>query len=223
MAVSVPYSFAPSTLGKSSEVDANFQALVDALNNDYIPKDGSVAFTNLPAGPAGTAPTTDAQLANRKFVTDNAKGVLASQVIAGNSPDALQSAGWTTILDLTIPTFPKLGTITDGGAVRALKVTAIAQGVAQNHAVFPASMTFRVIDNTAANVINRGSVNAEEAFLNYPSVLFETFIFDNTVFAAGASSVHIKLQAQPASGDSTLRQALIGSASGPVLWVAELV
>lgn len=65
---SVPYAdFTPSTAIESDEIEADFQALVDFLNNDVIHADASHAFTGVPSGPA-TDPTSSNQLTRKAYV-----------------------------------------------------------------------------------------------------------------------------------------------------------
>lgn len=64
---SVPYTFAPSTLILSSEVNGNFAELVSFLNTEVIHKDASVAFTAVPSGPA-TDPSSDNQLVRLAYM-----------------------------------------------------------------------------------------------------------------------------------------------------------
>ena len=74
MTVTKPYTFSPGP-AVSAEVNANFDTLYDALNNDYLSADGTVPFESIPSGPA-TDPTTDNQFTRKKYVDDKTKGVV---------------------------------------------------------------------------------------------------------------------------------------------------
>lgn len=66
---SVPYSFTNGTgqNADATQVNANYQALVDFLNNYVIQKDGSVSFTGIPTLPASD-PTTANQAVRKSYV-----------------------------------------------------------------------------------------------------------------------------------------------------------
>jgi hypothetical protein len=61
------YSFTASTTAVASQVNTNFDDLVDFLNQEVIHKDASVAFTGVPSGPA-TDPSTANQLTRKAYV-----------------------------------------------------------------------------------------------------------------------------------------------------------
>ena len=65
--VTVPNLFVSGTLAKSSEVNANFALLQQFIQNELIQKDGSLAFTAVPSGPA-LDPTSANQLVRKDYV-----------------------------------------------------------------------------------------------------------------------------------------------------------
>lgn len=64
---SVTYTFVSGTTIASAEANTNFSDLVGFINTNLIQKDASVAFTQIPAGPASN-PTTDNQFARKAYV-----------------------------------------------------------------------------------------------------------------------------------------------------------
>jgi len=61
---SVQYIFAPLTDIKSSEANKNYQDLVNFLNNQAMHRDGTVAFTGIPSGPASDPVSQNQYLRN---------------------------------------------------------------------------------------------------------------------------------------------------------------
>lgn len=61
------YTFTAGTTILASQANTNFNDVISFLNGEVIHKDGSVAFTAVPSGPA-TDPTTDNQLARKAYV-----------------------------------------------------------------------------------------------------------------------------------------------------------
>lgn len=92
MPVVKPYTFVPGTDIIADEVNANFDGLVGALNNDYLPADGSVPFTNVPSGPA-TDPTSANHLVRKQYVDQRISGGAATFT---TEPGGLQ-AGYATV------------------------------------------------------------------------------------------------------------------------------
>lgn len=72
----VTYTFSPSTLIQSSQVNTDFSDLVSFLNNQVIHKDGSIAATAHLSGPSGD-PSTSTQYANKAYV--DRLGIVAQQ------------------------------------------------------------------------------------------------------------------------------------------------
>jgi hypothetical protein len=68
--VSKSYDFVPGQTIESSQVDANFDDVVNYINGEVIVRDASKAFTAIPSGP-GTDPTSPNQFARKQYV-DNA-------------------------------------------------------------------------------------------------------------------------------------------------------
>lgn len=67
--VTVPNTLANGTTADAADVQANFDALVSWINTNAIRKDGTIAFTAVPTGPASD-PSSDNQLARKKYVDD---------------------------------------------------------------------------------------------------------------------------------------------------------
>lgn len=65
--LSVTYNFAPNTLAEADKVDQNFTDIVSFVNTNCIQKDASLAFTNIPSGPASD-PSGDNQFARKRYV-----------------------------------------------------------------------------------------------------------------------------------------------------------
>lgn len=64
---SVTYTFSPNTLVKSSEANTNFSDVVSFLNGSVVHKDGTIAFTGVPSGPASD-PVSDNQYSRKAYV-----------------------------------------------------------------------------------------------------------------------------------------------------------
>jgi hypothetical protein len=115
------HTFTMATDSSADEVNQNFDDLVDFVNGSVIHKDGSVAFTSVPSGPA-TDPTTTNQLTRKAYVdagdklrllvdsmsTTNVNGVATPgtgtqlRYIPG-SVSATVQAGFTNYIDVTLP------------------------------------------------------------------------------------------------------------------------
>ena len=95
----VTYTFTANTLIQSAQANTNFQDLVTFLNNSVIHKDGSIAFTAIPSGPA-TDPSGDNQFARKAYV--DKLGIVARQSLTASS------AGWTSTsaTDMTLVNVP---------------------------------------------------------------------------------------------------------------------
>lgn len=78
---SVTYTFVPETTILASEANINFANLVNFLNSNVIQKDASLAFTNIPSGPASD-PTTANQFTRKAYV-DAATSSISSTVTSG--------------------------------------------------------------------------------------------------------------------------------------------
>jgi len=63
----VPYSFVSGTLAKSSEVNANYDALRTFIGTNCVQRDGSVAFTAVPSGPSSD-PVSANQFTRKSYV-----------------------------------------------------------------------------------------------------------------------------------------------------------
>ena len=96
----VTYSFAPLTDIKSSEANQNFQDLVTFINNNLVQKDGSVAFTAVPSGPAAD-PVGDNQYARKAYVDAGGTSgatVATGQVTSSSSYTDLATVGPTVTM-----------------------------------------------------------------------------------------------------------------------------
>lgn len=63
----VTYNFVPETTILASEANTNFANLVNFLNSNVIQKDASLAFTNIPSGPASD-PSSANQFTRKAYV-----------------------------------------------------------------------------------------------------------------------------------------------------------
>jgi hypothetical protein len=89
----VTYTFSANTLIESAQANTNFSDLVDFLNQEVIHKDGSIAFTVIPSGPAED-PTGDNQFA-RKAYFDTRLGSL--RIGGGVASVTTDSEGYATV------------------------------------------------------------------------------------------------------------------------------
>ena len=71
--LTLPYVFVPGALAKASEVNSNFDAVKDFLEDSIVHRDASRAFTGIPMLPASD-PTSDNHAARKGYV-DPAIGV----------------------------------------------------------------------------------------------------------------------------------------------------
>lgn len=85
---SVTYSWTTGDTVEAAEFNQNYTDLVNFINTNAIQKDGSLAFTAVPTGPA-TNPTADNHLARKKYV-DDLRGVRGGSI-------AEKAAGWTQV------------------------------------------------------------------------------------------------------------------------------
>lgn len=67
--LSVTNDFTGGSPAVADDVDQNFSDIVSFVNTNMVHKDGTVAFTGVPSGPA-TNPSTDNQFARKRYVDD---------------------------------------------------------------------------------------------------------------------------------------------------------
>lgn len=77
----MPYTFTGGTAAVAAEVNANLQTLVTWITDNAMQKDGSVAFTAVPSGPASD-PTSANQLTRKAYV-DATANVVGAMVMYG--------------------------------------------------------------------------------------------------------------------------------------------
>lgn len=99
-AVAKTYTFVPGTDIESSEVNQNFDDLVNYTNTEVIVRDGSKAFTAIPTGP-GTNPTSPNQFARKQYVDDREAVVTAAATTLGATVTAHTASLATQTTDLT--------------------------------------------------------------------------------------------------------------------------
>ena len=78
--LSIPNSFTNNTNADATQVNANFTAVATFANTEAIQRDGTVAFTAVPSGPA-TDPTTANQLTRKSYVDAAVAGVLTTGAV----------------------------------------------------------------------------------------------------------------------------------------------
>ena len=76
--VSKSYDFVPGQTIESSQVDANFDDVVNYINGEVIVRDASKAFTAIPSGP-GTDPSSPNQFTRKQYV-DNLNTAVTTSV-----------------------------------------------------------------------------------------------------------------------------------------------
>ena len=76
-AASVTYNFTPSTTIVAAQVNQNFTDIVNFLNTQAMHKDGSVAFTAVPSGPA-VDPSTSNHLVRKAYIDAKLDGAWTS-------------------------------------------------------------------------------------------------------------------------------------------------
>lgn len=202
MTVTKPYTFSPGP-AVSAEVNANFDELYDALNNDYIDKTAALAFTNIPSGPA-TNPTTDNQFTRKAYVDSGpAQGVLgyvSRTTDAGPDPFADAAPG-TSIAGLS-----KAVTIPAGRLVR-LKVVCRGMVGTVNEDVF----ALRIVEGTTvlAETLNYVPTTLNGVGVDNPEVIIAP--------SAGAHTYFVTAKRLAGSGNATF----YGDATYPFQLVIE--
>lgn len=91
MAITKVYDFTAGTTIRASEVNQNFDDLFNEVNTNMIHRDGSVAFTGIPSGPASD-PTTDNEFTRKAYVDLKAGGVQEHGTRGESDPN-----GWTLV------------------------------------------------------------------------------------------------------------------------------
>ena len=85
---SVTYVFANGTNADGTQVNSNFNNVVNFLNTETVQRDASIAFTAIPTVPA-TDPTTDNQLARKAYVDNYTPAGVITQYGGASAP-----TGW---------------------------------------------------------------------------------------------------------------------------------
>lgn len=130
----VTYTFAAGGTILAAQHNTNFSDLVTYINTHAIHKDGSIAFTAVPSGPA-TDPTSDNQLARKAYVDARTLGLLGSDIDTADTANF--STVETTLMEatFTMPTLaspravifvvslPDIEYVSGAGAVVTLKLT----------------------------------------------------------------------------------------------------
>lgn len=104
------YNFVDGTPAVADQVDGEFNTIVDFINDEVVHRDGSIAFMNIPSGPAEN-PTTNNQLARKRYVDKKAGGLTAARRKSKNGGgDALLVASiapdtWSDPIDNLTVTF----------------------------------------------------------------------------------------------------------------------
>lgn len=105
MSISKQHDFTTGTTIVASEVNTNFDDLFTEVNTNMVHKDGSVAFTGVPSGPA-TDPSTDNQLARKAYVDLTAGEIVNTDAYSGNGIIAVGASvgvnNWNTIPSLNM-------------------------------------------------------------------------------------------------------------------------
>lgn len=166
MSLSIPNTLANNTNADATKVQQNFDEIATYVNTNVVLKDASVAFTAVPSGPAAN-PTTDNQLARKKYVDDSIAAVNLSVGgdLSGTTSNAqiVANAVGTTEIAATAVTTAKIAdaAITEGkiatDAVTAAKIAAGAVGTSELASsavtnVKVASGSFSNIQNIAASL-----------------------------------------------------------------------
>jgi hypothetical protein len=105
MPFSTPNTFLDAASIEADEFNENFEAIADAIDGDLIHADGTVAFTDVPSGPA-TNPSSNNHLARKRYVDEKAGGTKAAYVKTKDSGGTLTTLRANTtsdaVTDLTI-------------------------------------------------------------------------------------------------------------------------
>tara|TARA_R110000868_G_scaffold148399_2_gene370313 strand:- start:84 stop:758 length:675 start_codon:yes stop_codon:yes gene_type:complete len=80
--------FTAGTPALATEVNSNFGYVQDWVDNDSMPRSGSVAFTGVPSGPATDPPSADS-LTRRQYVDDKTKSNTGFKMISGSGTPTL--------------------------------------------------------------------------------------------------------------------------------------
>ena len=95
MTVSVPYTFTNNTPADATEVNANFDAVVNGFD-DYVARDGSVSMTGALVLPNAT-PTLDNHAARKKYVDDSIAAISVVPADGSITTAKLASDAVTTV------------------------------------------------------------------------------------------------------------------------------
>lgn len=110
-----PQTYVTGTPATAAAVNANFDYLESFINTEVIQRDASLAFTGVPSGPA-TDPSSDNQLARKKYVDDRSKLVKYVEVTTDQSGNYAKGNVWRWLGVSTgvfnFPTIPTGGSFT---------------------------------------------------------------------------------------------------------------
>ena len=95
--------FTAGTPAIATEVNSNFSYITDWVDDDSMPRNGTVAFTGVPSGPATDPPSADS-LTRRQYVDNKMKSNTGIQ-LGGHTPTpAYVSNAWTVVATATTGT-----------------------------------------------------------------------------------------------------------------------
>lgn len=89
------WDFTVATDSDATKVNQNFDDIIDFINGQVIQKDGSLAFDEIPSGPAED-PTTINQFARKGYV-DQTRLLAVDEHVAGVDPPTADAGGYKTI------------------------------------------------------------------------------------------------------------------------------
>lgn len=115
MALAVTNNFVSGTTAVADDVDQNFTDIVNYVNTNAIIKDGTLAFTGVPSGPA-TDPTSANQFTRKQYVDDRVG--LQSSYSSGQSHTIVAFDTYETITTLTITNPGKAVVVAAWGNIR---------------------------------------------------------------------------------------------------------
>lgn len=208
--VSVPFNnFEQSTPANADEVDANFGAVVDWINDNAVHLDGSKPFTSVPSGPA-TDPTLANHLVRKSWVDDElddvATAYAAAITAAIAAPNAAAAAAQATA-DAAAPGYVAY-TADTSGAIGTSGVagtaTLLSQGVTlsttHRYKITVNYPPLASTDTTTILSLKRGGVILNKITLADAGACFVTvdgpslagsftYTVDLTTIAAGGASI----------------------------------
>lgn len=89
--------FTAGTPALATEVNSNFSYITDWVDDDSMPRNGSVAFTGVPSGPATDPPSADS-LTRRQYVDNKMKSNTGFKMISGSgTPTLTNDNAWKEV------------------------------------------------------------------------------------------------------------------------------